>query len=1395
MADENSINIPITADDGPLSEAVNRAIKTIQQFIGNVGQLSNSQKSAGEFIIENYKQQAAQILKLINLANQLNKAQNKETEDTGNKKLDILKRVAQRQMEFAEMERKVNQQGAKDFEARMANEQKIRRAMYEDEKKRQTDFLSFLKTQKIDKTTSTNAINPVASTESGLSGIGALTLGITAFNQGLQLARQLWDGIRSAVEPVVSLLMEGVKYLDLYRETEFGFAGLVYQLTDIYQGTRKVKDETEKWNASLEISKDITSQLQDAALKTKVTFSDLATGMQQGLGPMLQGGVSQEAITPFVTRFVQTMTALRVPLREIGQEIRAFFNLETNPRVARISFAMISQMAKQMGVDVDEAKAKLKELKQSGGLDEWFLANTQGMEHASELVMKGTMGGMLSNLAELKERILALGTEELYKNIIDGIEGVTDSFVTFDAQGKVTFNKDFVDGIKLAADALGSVITALAGIVKELPGLIALLRDFGNSLDESVPNWLKTRLSESPWKLNLGDKGSSKVNKNDEWWKNDTNDKGSLDAWLINALVEGLDYHTGGGKRPLGVDMSRITQVTGSNKQTQLSKSFIKFLEEQNRLFAGPHEGDSNFIGPSQPYGPYITEEQRYSFRNDTKNPPDEKIQKEIDKAIKKALELQRSTSRDIRDAQTKSMTESMPKYWQNYFEEVNKNADKVSSLREKIDELTETLGKNHPSIKTLTNNLSELRRELTQLTSNKMLSFDSWMEMKKVNSAANITAINNDNAQYQWLKDKWAPARHDEDKRIREGQQIDEKASQQSIKDAQKAADEFNKRVDLYFRNPLAKTFEGITTGGAKGFLNAMQGGFQDLISKGAVDFANILAGGDLKIDPVTGVAKIGDKELSNTEVDAYKARQRQLQTGVMLTQVGLGSYQNARQNYQGSITGGILGGAMAGASTGQIGLAVAAAIVGGIAAALGKAETRSEYKYASPAINAQGEGVLYGAKNLNPEEQKDMVARMTDAFNKFWNGYIKLALKVSADLPKLTAISLQFQSNPSGNFLKHFEEMLKSGIGDKVSLSFFDTLSKGFEKLGMTADRFRNIWTKFDKLDPEKALELLNLVADTLISFNNVGNFYASHDTGLFNIGGFNYQRGVMEVRSKDTYAQGFDESTQNILRMQKAVESMVGEDQIRAANELGNLLNERVEKEKQLMEQFNRFLEDSNRQFGDLRRNLVAEGIGKMGVDDEGKPEWKPDLEGQFKFWEEYINEVVNHLNTATNLEELQFWQSEFFKAQGNMGNIARQQGPEEYEAWRQWMVGADGKGGILGIFQSTIQATVSRWGDEIKTKNDAMWASIQPTIDKFKGTFEETGTKAGELGGAIGGLIEPVNKVAEGFNELIPIITTLRDAGKLLSTTPADNTDGDYSQRVVSRRIIATTGLRS
>jgi hypothetical protein len=1289
---------------------------------------------------------------------------------------------------------------------------------------------------------------------------------ILAAAVAIQLMSKMWDMAKAAftrfIQPAIKL---GLNYNDIIENSRLGMAGLMFQMTELVKNNQVITDSTEKWNSALEISDRLVVQLQNAALKTRAVYSELARGMQEGFAPMLQAGIVESQVSPFVTRFIHLMSTLRIPLREIGQEMRAFFNLETNPRTARLSFVMINQAMKDWNTGLTETKERLQELKAEGTLFDWFMGKTTGAEISGLESMK-TLGGYLSNLKEAFEAAMGEGTKGLYSALIDLSEQLLDSLIQVGESGKRTFNPELVTLIKAVASALESTAKALGNIVEKLlqvGGPISTMKEWFRLMKEdTIAKTIKVSfeivgdVGQVIWDKFLKPAGESvnkynpvvwaanrAINQTKEWATTPrglyqyTNEFEPLDTKISQERgKQGFKLHPNAISTyeqllpPLEAYDKAIEAVAKKGQETfralrdaQIENLAVEkkipqweatYLLALNKLTdkqkdfqaAWAIEGDAISKRGSlkerfQHWSVLSEFNEEIELRKQIiKLQMDQAAAEERQKESKERISTDRAyedyitnSTRKHRDAITELANLKAPSWQVKYTTDIQKLEDAFADA----ELANKRLVQDNPAltsrqVKGLNDALKVLKDELD--ARRKIVEFQklqNWMEAQrksgkdiKWKTEYELTPGSDTWVSEGYLKDYLAQVQKYERGIEQFYGKMWQDLERSHIQSAQMAGDVFNT----------------VAREGAKGFGKVAAQNFNRLIQEGADKLGSTLL--NFRADRLS---ELDFNMLSPENKEKYneiqRGRQNKIDAVTGMMSIGLGSYSAGRANQSGAIAGGVMGGALSGAGLGLqwgaksgnlVGAATGAiigAIIGGIAAAMGKAAARDEYKYAKIAIDAYGQASLFATKNLQPAEAKEMQARVQEQFDKFWNGYMNLAVKYGGDfIPKILdqARTIIIQKEASKNFLKHFDELVNGIIPDNIMEVFRPTLKSIAGSLGMAADQFDKMFRKFDNLSPEKTLELFGIVFDALQKINKATAIY-NNDSVLGGGAEFNMMVARAGLDARQSYARQFAEEREEIRKLAEMVTNLTGEGQVRALGEFGDSLEAMMQKHKQLAQEISNFLQNSLRTFAETRRNLQREGMGVFETDEQGNKVWKPDYQKQADFTKSYLDMAVRGIEGAQNLQEMEYWQGEFFKTFNELSTIYKQAGPEAYEAFRIWSIGADGQSGILATVQNAIQAKVGQWGAELANETNKLMADLKPAIDLFKQGVVDTNTGVREFNGEIRRAIDPVRKFAAAVDDAAARLSNLGTGGGGVAQSSSVQADGQsFSSRVTDRR---------
>lgn len=213
----------------------------------------------------------------------------------------------------------------------------------------------------------------------------------------------------------------------------------------------------------LEIASDLQQKLKIAALQTTATYEDMVQALQVGIGPALKAGFNTEQIVQFTKTVTQAASAIGLPMNQLGQEIRSLFAGDIGPdsRLANLLFTDVPR---------NRIKAYVTDLQSSGKFFDELQKRMASFAEAGEKA-GDTMLGAWSNLKDAFQQALGEGTSGQFGRVTGLVKELTAEIVTFDAQGRATFNPTLVKrvgDITEAAFQLGSGLLRLTMLASPL---------------------------------------------------------------------------------------------------------------------------------------------------------------------------------------------------------------------------------------------------------------------------------------------------------------------------------------------------------------------------------------------------------------------------------------------------------------------------------------------------------------------------------------------------------------------------------------------------------------------------------------------------------------------------------------------------------------------------------------------------------------------------------------------------------------------------------------------------------------------------------------------------------------------------------------------------------------
>lgn len=241
-------------------------------------------------------------------------------------------------------------------------------------------------------------------------------------------------GINAITKAITELPRNAFDFSKNLEVSQVGMAGILGSMTAI-------NGKQTDYNQALRISSEYIRKLNDDALRTAATSSELTTVFQALLAPGLSARMTLEEIRQLTVVGTNAVKSMGLDATQVVQELRDLVAGGITPAS--------STLASALGLkDSDIQKAKSS----SEGLFTFLMSRLQGFKASSE-AFNDTLKGRLDQVREGATRVAAEGMEPLIQASKKALAEVSGLFTTIDQAGNVTLNQELVDGIRAYATA------------------------------------------------------------------------------------------------------------------------------------------------------------------------------------------------------------------------------------------------------------------------------------------------------------------------------------------------------------------------------------------------------------------------------------------------------------------------------------------------------------------------------------------------------------------------------------------------------------------------------------------------------------------------------------------------------------------------------------------------------------------------------------------------------------------------------------------------------------------------------------------------------------------------------------------------------------------------------
>lgn len=566
-----------------------------------------------------------------------------------------------------------------------------------------------------------------------------------------------------------------------------------------------------------------------------------------------------------------------------------------------------------------------------------------------------------------------------------------------------------------------------------------------------------------------------------------------------------------------------------------------------------------------------------------------------------------------------------------------------------------------------------------------------------------------------------------------------------EAAKEIEESTERATKAFEDSFKGPVKNIFMDLALTGGESFGEIAAQAMLNSVERGSDKLTAILSNAVLG---AFGAEQAGAHEVkgSRAERERLERNAKQAQKLGQVFEAVIGTAGTLQKNMAGTVndTELIIQTTLAGAQFGWIG-AIVGLVVGVIGAAISSAG--DNYPYARIRF-ADGKPDVMPEQNISQARAREMEQQLRASFDTFYNGYLKILMKFPMEILPNFLQTFDFEPRvgqkerpgtdfgraASRMFFEDFRLYIEGGLPRELAGRFSTYFQEAFTGMGWTLDRFNEVWRDLEGLDPKKAMEMLGLLADATIAMRDAFSFFATpmEAAGSF-LGGGLLQRVGMEANR--TFVDQMQITDRQILRLSDNLANLTGEAQIQAAAEISRLVTERMEKERQFLQQINSTIEGIAKSFNAQIQDLEIEGLRTA--------EGAPDFQAQAQFLKDYADALRGQIATATSPQEAQALAQELQQVIMRIYGIGQQLGPEAGEEFRLWAKDA------LGEARDMLIARLQEIAEAVGNANQDFLDRITPAWEEFT---QGVGDGFEDLRENFDGLSGATERVKDGFERL-------------------------------------------
>ena len=312
-----------------------------------------------------------------------------------------------------------------------------------------------------------------------------------------QLAAQVVGLVSAykALNAAKGFVQRGIEFSSSLEDAQTSIGSIIAATNKISTAQGKELEGADKFNASLEISRDMMDEIQVLALESTATFDQLVQGVSGIIAPATKAGVALEKMPKFTVTAAQAMSTMKIPLEQMRTEIEALLsgNINKAQDILATNLGITGEMVrnwKAQGILVEELMKRLEPFALAGErvANSWSGLKSN-MKDALDYLGKVTGEGLFESLKQSYRELLDLiistdtgkpGISAEFENVASLMRDIQDAI----GDGILDLTRDLIEEleelnkpeniaeIKRSFSEFKDVTVELFGAVKEVAGAV-----------------------------------------------------------------------------------------------------------------------------------------------------------------------------------------------------------------------------------------------------------------------------------------------------------------------------------------------------------------------------------------------------------------------------------------------------------------------------------------------------------------------------------------------------------------------------------------------------------------------------------------------------------------------------------------------------------------------------------------------------------------------------------------------------------------------------------------------------------------------------------------------------------------------------------------------------------